>query len=494
MSAMDIPARKVLVVAQRPSDFSEMRRAIDALHRLGWRVGLIYFCPAPPSPEEARLFEELEGRKRNGTLEDYQLVGGGSSGSSGTRLAKPVRRARNRLPEWARRVFLTVYRLIMGFISNMRSAVRVIRLYFHNQRAIGSVIDRFRPDAILLPEDIVGPVLPLVIKAGHDRNLPSVILPYTIANQQEAFRSLSSNPVYQFAFLPNRLIGLVFPRWVMRQDGRALVRLPAPYIVGQVLTRTSPPDPWMMNSGFANAVAVENQAMLDYYRDAGLPLSKLKVVGAVYDDELAHHRANRTALLASLHAELGLVGDKPLLLVGGCPDQTKSSPPGFEFADMEEFCRRLAQTLRPLQQSYHIVVRPHPNYTEMGRIMAEEGVPCTLFDTAGLVAASDIYLAFGSATIRWAIACGIPAINYDVFHYDYSDYRGVDGVVHLNRLSHLTAILPTLAPGRPELADLQSRIAGSAPRWGMLDGRSTLRIAELINGFCSLPVVTRTAK
>src|SRR5690606_3871646 len=99
--------------------------------------------------------------------------------------------------------------------------------------------------------------------------------------------------------------------------------------------------------------------------------------------------------------------------------------------------------------------------------------------------------AFGSATIRWAIACAIPAINYDVFHYDYSDYRGVDGVVHLNRLSNLAAILPTLVPGRSELADLQSRIAGSAPRWGMLDGRSTLRIAELINDFCTLPVVTR---
>lgn len=485
MSTPDVPRRKVLVVAQRPSDFSEMRRVIDGLHGLGWTAALLYFCPAPPSPEEVLLFEELDRRKQAGTLIDYEIVGLAGSASEA-----PYGQARNRLPASVRRLLIKA----LSFVNRIRSGIRVLRLYARNQRDIGAVIDHFQPDAILLPEDIVGPVLPLVIKAGHERNLPSVIVPYTIANQQEAFRSLSSNPAYQFSFLPNRIAGLIFPRWLMRQDGRALIRLPAPYVIGQVMTRTSPPDPWMMNSGFANAIAVENAAMLDYYVAAGLPASKLKVVGAVYDDELAHYRANREMLLERLRNDLGLEGEKPLLLVGGCPDQTRSSPPGFEFADMEAFCRQLARALLPLRQSYHVVVRPHPNYTEMGRIMAEEGIASTTIDTAGLVAASDVYLAFGSATIRWAIACAIPAINYDVFHYDYADYEGVGGVVHVSSLPELEAILPKLLPGQPELADLRTRIGASAARWGILDGRSTARIAELINGFCELAVVPRTSK
>ena len=114
------------------------------------------------------------------------------------------------------------------------------------------------------------------------------------------------------------------------------------------------------------------------------------------------------------------------------PDQSTSCPAGFEFDDITDFTKQLADALQPLKARYEILMRPHPNFTEMAEVMAAHGIRTTMIDTARLVALSDLYLAFGSATIRWAISCGVPALNYDVFHYDYDDYKTVGGVVISN--------------------------------------------------------------
>src|SRR5262249_39475304 len=148
----------------------------------------------------------------------------------------------------------------------------------------------------------------------------------------------------------------------------------------------SPPDPWMMNSGFANAIAIENEAMLEYYVKAGLPRSKMHISGAIYDDYLARYKLNKTEQLAVLRSELGIEGNKPLLLIGGCPDQSTSCPAGFEFSDMEDFVNWLSTALKLLAQKYEVIVRPHPNYARMAEIMAARGIRATMIDTARLVA------------------------------------------------------------------------------------------------------------
>ncbi len=499
-----IEPRTVLVVAQRPSDFVEMRRCAMALAERGWTPQMLYFCLGPWVAGEREVYAEIERLRDEDVLADVELFDYRPPSEPGAmpepriglrhRVARPLRP----LVVVASTIYYTVRRFWPALFDRIYWAIRTVSVtiyrYADNRRRIGGVLDRMKPDAIVLPEDIVGAVTPLVIRAGHERNIPSVILPYTIANQQEAFRSLAGQPNYRFAWWPNRIVGTLFPRWVMRQDGKALVRLPAPHIMGQILTRTVPPDPWMMNSGYANAIAVENEAMHDYYRAAGIPESKLEVVGAIYDDHLARFRLHRDEQRALLRRELGLRADKPILVVGGCPDQSPNAPPGFEFADMEECCRRLGEALSEHADAWELIVRPHPNYARMGEILAAGGVHATTIDTARLVALADLYVAFASATIRWAIACGVPTINYDVFHYDYDDYRGIEGVVNLAGFAAFREQLGRLHPGSAELAAQREGIAKSSTRWGRLDGRATERIARLIDRLCRLERVPRTSR
>lgn len=503
MAETGIKPRTVMMVAQRPSDFVEMRRCAVALAEFGWTAQMLYFCLGRAVAGEAEVYEEIERLRADGSLRDVELFD--YQPATTERVRETGRRLmRDRMPAAIRPAYIrfsdAAHKLLqwiptlLWLLREVRNSLFTVGKYLDNQRRIAAALDRMKPDAIVLPEDIVGAVTPLVIRAGHRRNTPSVILPYTIANQQEAFRSLAAQPNYQFRYWPNRIVGTLFPRWVMRQDGNALVRLPAPHILGQVATRTVPPDPWMMNSGYANVIAVENDAMHDYYRAAGIPGSKLEVVGAIYDDHLARYKLRREAERAALRDELGIASGKPLLVVGGCPDQSPNAPPGFEFADMADFCRRLGGALGALADDYELIVRPHPNYAPMGEILSEAGIRATTIDTARLVALADVYVAFASATIRWAIASAVPSVNYDVFHYDYDDYRGIAGVVNVARFADFESCLERLRPGRPELAELQAGIAGSSTRWGRLDGRATERIARLIDGMCRLDRVPRTSR
>ncbi len=493
MRPVSAPKLPVMVVAQRPSDYVEMRRCALALAARGHRIEFVYKRLRRGSEDEDRILAEGRGYAAAGTFERFLVLGeeppraiaaapANAADAGVTRRIGPFKlavRAIFRIP------------IVYDLRHAIRSLMGTLRLYLRSMREFERMIAESGARLLILPEDVVGAFSPLLIKAAHRRGVPSLILPYTIANQQEAFKSLMGQRHYQRDFLPNRIAAALFPRWVMTQDGISLVRLPAWHILGQEITRTTPPDPWMMNSGYANVIAVESEAMQDYYRAAGIPQSKLRVVGAIYDDELAAYKANRAAERARLLQQFSLDSERPILLVGGCPDQTRSCPPGFEFADIDDFIDRLFDAVSALASDYTIVFRPHPNYGRMGERLAAKGWAVSTMDTARLVALADAYVAFASATIRWAIACAIPVVNYDVFRYAYGDFERVEGVVNVQSYADFVRALQDLHTGSDRLANWQRRAEAGAGRWGKLDGGSVNRIEALIGELASLNPVPR---
>ena len=102
-------------------------------------------------------------------------------------------------------------------------------------------------------------------------------------------------------------------------------------------------------------------------------------------------------------------------------------------------------------------------------------------DTATLVPLCDLYVAAISATIRWAIACGKPVVNYDVFQYRFDDYDGVPGNILVNDIALLPAGAQRLAANPERLAALASAQSTVAQDWGRLDGESSRRMLALID-------------
>ena len=443
---------RALVVAQRPSDYVEMKRAALALRDRGFVISFAYYFMNSTKPEDKAVETELNDLAQQGIIEKTIWF-------NRTLDHDPPTLHRPTIP---RRAWENIKQRVLPFVS-------IAKAYLDLLRAYRDVIRARKPDVIILPEDVVGMVTPVFVRAGHLEGVPSVILPYTNCNEMEPFRSLFRNPHVQVKGL-NRVVSWFFPEWVMEQDGHRIVRLPAGHIVGHWLAKCMPPDPWAFCGGWADAIAVESEAMRDYHRAGGIPASRLHVVGAVYDDELAAQRKDKAKQRKVLDIQLGLDASKPLLVVGGCPNQLGACPQ-FAYPSMEAFGKALGQALWPLQERWNVVFRPHPNFLPLGDLVAAEGVPKTTMPTSYLVALCDAYVGFASATIRWAISCGVPVINFDVFGYGYSDYQHVPSVETVSDHGGFVKALERL-PRRLSSVD--------GDRWGKLDGHAVDRIVALI--------------
>lgn len=481
--------KTVLFVSQRPSDYVEMKRCALALVARGYRTVFLYHRVSEDDSFEAPILADMKALKDAKQFSDVVVVETGQTRRGLNSLKKRHNAPARFTPRW---FAATAFYLFFGAVYLAARPLRVLNVFMMRYRYYLDLIRERCPDIIILPEDVVGSVSPLMIRAGQACGVPSLIMPYTIANQQEAYRSLGGYPNLRADRWFNLPIAKLCRRWVMEQGGLAVLRLPADYILAHSLLRVSPPDPWMMNSGFANAIAVENAAMYDYYAAAGISPGKMNVVGAIYDDYLAEILNNKADELNRVRSDLGIQSAKPLLLIAGCPDQSGSCP-CFEFSSIEEFAGKLADAVKQLSGDYEIVVRPHPNFPALGELLAKQGMLVTMIDSARLVAVSDAFIAFGSATIRWAVACAVPTINYDVFRYDYSDFKNVSCVVSVTNYQEFMAAILAMRPGEPALERLRTSARSDAERWGKLDGHSVDRIVALIENLISTKPVPRTA-
>ena len=119
---------------------------------------------------------------------------------------------------------------------------------------------------------------------------------------------------------------------------------------------------------------------------------------------------------------------------------------------------------------FAVVVRPHPRLSEpMLAPLRQANLAICWDDTATLVPLCDLYVASISATIRWAIACGKPVVNYDVFQYRFDDYDGVPGNILVNDIASFRQALSELAANPERLAALAS---------GAVDGRAGLGLSR----------------
>jgi hypothetical protein len=360
------------------------------------------------------------------------------------------------------------------------------RKYYRSQIAhAGRLLDRHQPRLLVLAEDNPDYVTHCYVKAGHASGIPSVIVPYTVANKIEAAEAYFRDAGHWADAFDNRLPALLYPRWTLSYQDRRLVRMPAGHLLALEALQLAPPLPWSHNSGFTDAIATESEFMRQRYLADGLPAERLSMTGTLADDALAAGLSDALAKRARLLAELGLADDRPLLLCALPPDQFPTNRPRFELQNQRELLTFLAEALGAFAQ-WNVVFRLHPRMQRSDVPYLEAlGVHITDWDTAALVPLCDIFVASASATIRWAIACGKPVVNYDVHRYRYHDFDEAAGVITIETKAEFAATVARLATNETFRAEITARQGACAARWGKLDGRAGERMLALFDRLIS---------
>jgi hypothetical protein len=373
-----------------------------------------------------------------------------------------------------------------GFIGLNR------RSMLHRAAVCESVLKQRPYVAVVMSEDNIELDTAVWIAVARRYKIKSIVVPYTISNAIEFAESYVGFAPYQIgANDHNRLVSHLFPAWVLRYKGRQFLRTDFAKIVAVESLGLTPPQPWVLNSGYADAIAVESAAMYDYYRAAGIPARQLVNTGSLPDDVIAGALIEVPLRRRSIVQEFGLQDDKPLLLCALPPDQNTFDRPGCEFTSFDDLLEFWSDCLKTIT-GWNIIVRPHPK-TAPERLdsLRQRGLPVSYADTAALVPLCDLYVASVSATIRWAISSAKPVINYDVYQYGYEDFNALRGVSLVKTRAEFCERLLHVTCNEGERAALAAAQKVAAPRWGRLDGLSGRRLLSLLRAEAFEPQMSR---
>lgn len=266
---------------------------------------------------------------------------------------------------------------------------------------------------------------PQLIRIGHDRDVKSIIFPYTFANQYEFLEDAFFHRRTVKGSILNILTAKLFPKWSQVYKGEKLLKRPPAFIFSTEAFRISPPNPWMMSSGYADAFAVESAFMKQYYKQAGIPEDKMFELGFPSLDYLYETFKDRDGFRQQLAAKYGLDPQKPWIVCSVTPSQTPRCGVGFKSYThfLNEYFGFLAS-----QKNVEVLFKFHPRIetVEVRSICDQYHIQYIEEDTVELVAIADAYIASVSSTIRWALALGLPTINYDTYNYNYRDFEGAE--------------------------------------------------------------------
>lgn len=358
------------------------------------------------------------------------------------------------------------------------------------RKIINKILRQYSIRGVVLGLDMAGRDSGLIVKECHNRGIPVITLTWVFASGDDPANALCNKevyPEYQATSFFNELLVKSFPKYLYTYRGVEIVRFPALKAIWHELLKIGAPLPWVFNSGKSDSIIVDSVAMYHFYEKAGIPSGQLKLTGMPIQDCMAKVLMNKDVNRYKLCEVYGFDCRKPMLFTGLPPDcfsiLTGAGEPICEFASYEELTKFWMDSLKQLSDKFNIIVTVHPETSQPERNRLEQlyGIKIinVTMSTAEVIPLCDLYITSVSSTMRWAIACGIPVVDYDV--YDFDNQLGpVPGVACVKNKEDFLATLDMILVNDDYLSKMRKRQGNVSGDFGKLDGMACKRISELL--------------
>jgi hypothetical protein len=361
--------------------------------------------------------------------------------------------------------FIQIILQIEEYRNFFKAKIKLLQHFYKNENIQSLVLGE---------ENVLMDTFVYKTAANHQK---VIIYPYTIPNPKEMSggAALSMNAKSAKA-LWMRLVG---GRFAKVFDDRLYLLLRPAKIFALKTLGYSPRNPWVLNDDLADLICIESKSMADIYLKLGVSSRKISTIGSFNDDLLLAFIQDKKRLKEQLQLRHGLTSEKPIVLVAFPPDQFPRS--AAEKASYEDLITTFKNVLSEHLIHYSIVITKHPRTQNSFKQLRDAGFVISDDPTLNLIPLAYIYVASVSATIRWAIAAGVPVVNYDIYRYHYDDYRTANAVKTVDSETDFKRELNRLLT-EPSYHATQSKIQLSeAPYWGVMDGKVAHRFFKLIS-------------
>ncbi|HFL3389595.1 TPA: hypothetical protein ACG3OE_002859, partial [Legionella pneumophila] len=365
---------------------------------------------------------------------------------------------------------LGFYKIIWNKKPEYLPPISKAAYYFYNY--LPSLLLENRIQLIVLPEHNLFYFTQLLVYQGRKYQIPAIIVPFTIANTIEWSEAFYNEPSRSLNRIPNKICARAFPHWVNHYKNRSLL-LPVELILLHEMFGITPKNTWLLNSGDIDFLASESEAMKNYYISAGIEEKQIRITGALYNDELFFRLQKAEDFRDELYKKLNMQPGKPMLLCALPPNQCFGRMDLIEFDSYEEIVRFILGKLSQYDKDYNIIVNLHPRIV-LDSVSYISDYPVKIYtgNIAEIIPLSSIFVASCSATIRMAISCGIPVVNYDLYHYNYDDYQNIKGVLTMSSKLEFSLILNKLTTESGFFEKIKTAQLYDSEKWGVLDGKS----------------------
>jgi hypothetical protein len=326
---------------------------------------------------------------------------------------------------------------------------------------------------IVMGGDIVGHDMAHYINVGHALGIGSALVPQWLAGPKEPAETISHLSEYKVGVNLNRLFVLINPRWKYSHGNFQIIRLPAWRILILSMFTVSPPSPWVLHSGYSDAILVESEAAKSYALKLGIPSSKLIVVGSMSHDILYQSLQVLSKSDASIERS-ALCALPPNMFYDLNPARRG------QFTSYEELVKFWIECIRTAFGSNYLLCIHPSSGEEVVKLLTKYNARYSREKVIDLIPHFDVYIACISATIQWALVCGIPVINYDVYGYNYPDYEGLDGVLTVASKEDFANALYEISTNDSHYKSLRKKQKDVASDWGHLDGLAHSRIHDAL--------------
>lgn len=344
-----------------------------------------------------------------------------------------------------------------------------------------------RPTLVVFGQEFPGSINTVITQLAKRDGVRTMIVPFAMGTTKEMVESLHDKPQYEAGYsLVNRIAAQLYPHWVNYYRGRELLRMQGSAILLLEALKLAPEHPWVPNWSRVDVIAVESPEMLDYYRRMQFPPQQLRLTGATSDDMLHAGLAAAARTRRILERDLKLPPRKKLLVCAWPTNQFGSRFIPLEFSNYEQLCNAWAAALGKVMRDgvYEVVICPHPVTPRelLEAVLRPHKLNKRVYHggTAALVPCADLFVACVSSTIRWAIASGVPVINYDCYDYGYTDFDPAPGVRTVRGYGEFDRQLQQWTETAEALDPVRAAQLSVADRWAMRDGQSAARLLALI--------------
>ncbi len=258
------------------------------------------------------------------------------------------------------------------------------------------------------------------------------VFPQWFAGPKEIEESLGHSQTYKPGKLRRSVIRMIDAKYLRNVtiEGSTFQMIPVRFseILMSWFTRSIPPEPWILHSGFADQIFVETHGAYSFAQSLGFSRQQISLTGSVYLDEIEAAKSVKPKGIR--------------LVVAVAPDMFSSRKhANLQFDSYEEYLEFLCSEL--IESGYQdAVLSMHPSDSgEYDRLIESFGFKISRVPLHLLLMETQIFLATISATIQWAEHLRITTVNFDFYRYNYPDYLSYHHVLLVQNKENLKLTL-----------------------------------------------------